>query len=194
MDAIDARFEKLNQIVAEFDELHATIVTEADTRLKVIDRVLADALGWPLASTQVEERAGEGYIDYCLNVSGASRLIVEAKRNAQSFALENRQSGQAFKLDGVVFNAAAKEAIRQAITYNAFKNAELACVTNGSEWIIFRGNRLGDGRNTLDGKGFVFSSLRAVADNFRVFHDLMAEDAVRDLRFRALFGALPSLQ
>jgi hypothetical protein len=79
------------------------------------------------------------------------------KRDDISFDLENRQSGQAYKLSGPVFGASAREAIEQAIGYNAYKNAEIACASTGREWIIFRANRLRDGNDTMEGKAFVFS-------------------------------------
>jgi hypothetical protein len=77
-------------------------------------------------------------------------VVVEAKKDAITFELGNRQSGRAYKLNGPAFNAAAKAAIEQAIVYSAFKNCELACATNGAEWIVFRANRLGDGQDTLE--------------------------------------------
>ena len=48
-----------------------------------------------------------------------------------------------YKLSGPVFkNATVQEGIEQAVHYSAYKGAELACVTNGREWIIFRSNRI----------------------------------------------------
>jgi energy-coupling factor transporter ATP-binding protein EcfA2 len=128
-----------------------------------------------------------GYTDYTLRSKNTARIVVEAKRDAVSFELEHRQPAKAFKLNGPVFNQAAKAAIEQSIVYSAFKNCELACATNGEEWIIFRANRLGDGRDTLEGKGFVFSSLTCIADNFQMFFDLLSKPAVEALRFRGEF-------
>src|SRR5262249_22956559 len=117
----------------------------------------------------------------------SARMVVEAKKDNIGFDLEHRQSARAYKLNGPVFNAAAKSAIAQAVVYSAFKNCELACVTNGAEWIIFRANRLGDGQDTLEGKGFVFSSLADIKENFRAFFDLISKPAVEGLRYRGEF-------
>jgi hypothetical protein len=187
MDPIDFRFKKLEEIF-DWHEAHAvTIHTEADTRMKLITRILTEGLGWQFEDLMTEERAGGGILDYKLSIQGCARIIVEAKKADIDFGLSGRLGGQAFKLSGPVFNVASKEAVRQVIEYCAFKSAELACATNGVEWVIFRANRLGDGRETLDGKGFVFGSLKDIKDNFARFHDLLSPESNSSLRFRGLF-------
>jgi hypothetical protein len=187
MDPIDLRAEALHQIVLWSAEFGDTIISETDTRFKVIDRVLTDGLGWQRESVTTEEHTGGGRLDYRLQVDGSTRLIVEAKRDAISFGLTHRQTGQAYKLDGPAFTSEAKEAIGQVIGYCAFKGAELACVTNGREWIILRANRLGDGKDVLSGKGFVFASLADIEANFAQFHDLISADSAKSLRYRGIF-------
>jgi hypothetical protein len=67
------------------------------------------------------------------------------------------------------------------------QNAELACVSKGREWKIFRGNRLGDGKDTLDGLACAFGSLKGVQDTFKLFFDLLSYDAVTGYKYRAIF-------
>jgi hypothetical protein len=186
LDPIDSRAEKLSEIIQWNTAYSATVVSEADARFKLIDRILKEALGWQEESVQTEEDTGEGRLDYRLVLHMATRGVVEAKRTSVDFNIPSHRSGQAFKLDGPVFSINAKAAIKQVIGYCAFKGAELACCTNGNQWIIFRANRLGDGRDVMSGKAFVFSSLQDVGANFRLFHDLLARDAIESLRFRAL--------
>lgn len=93
-------------------------------------------------------------------------------------------------LSGGVFNSeASKEGIEQAVRYCGFKNTELACVTNGRQWFIFRGSRalVGDGKDTLDGMACVFGSLESVKNKFSAFYDLLAYESVIEYRFRAVF-------
>ncbi len=188
MEPIDVAAERLRSLIAEVADYKDTIVSETDTRLKVVDRVLIEVLGWPRNEISTEPPAGSGYIDYKLTVGGLARFILEAKRDERALGLENRASGRAYKLDGPVFNASSsKEGIGQAIRYCGQKNAELACVTNGREWIIFRGSRLGDGRDTMEGYGFVFSSLEEVHANFVLFWDLLSREAVTEFGYRAHF-------
>jgi len=117
----------------------------------------------------LEDQAGEGRIDYRLTVNDLSRLIVEAKREGRNLGVSEDYAGRAFKLSGSVFNTeAAREGINQAIYYCGQKGAELACVTNGHQWVIFRGNRGADGTDTRDGKACVFGFIRASASEWIV--------------------------
>jgi hypothetical protein len=114
--------------------------------------------------------------------------VLEAKRDGRSLGIETRTAGHAFKLNGPVFNTSSvTEGIEQAIRYCGQKSAELACVTNGREWIVFRGSRLGDGRDTMEGLGFVFPSLDAVQSHFALFYDLLSYESVGKVLYRAHF-------
>jgi hypothetical protein len=150
--------------------------------------MLVEVLHWPLAEIDTEDPADGGFADYVCRVQGRARLIVEAKRDGRSLGVEGRPSGAAFKLSGGVFKAdAAKEGIAQAIRYCGTKNAELACVTNGREWIIFRGTRLGDGLDTRDGMAFVFSHLVDIEQKFPLFYSLLSYEAANNFSYRPYF-------
>lgn len=188
MEPIDKAAEAFARIVSDIGDYRSSIISEQDTRMKVIDLILIDVLGWPRAEIHAEEPSGRGYIDYKLTVNGLARLVVEAKRDARDFDLDHRSAGRAYKLCGPVFQGSdVKEGIEQAIRYCGQKNAELACVSNGREWVVFRGSRLGDGRDTMDGMAFVFPSLDAIGSKFALFYDLLCYEAVTDFRYRAYF-------
>ncbi|MFO0836417.1 MAG: AAA family ATPase [Phycisphaerales bacterium] len=188
-DPIDAAFREFEKLVREIGEYQDTIVTEQDTRVKVIDRLFTEVLGWPMGDLSTEVRSGEaGFVDYLLKINGFGRLVVEAKRDGKSLDLEQRHSGQAYVLSGPVFSGKmVKSGLQQAANYCGQKNTELACVTNGREWIVFRGSRLGDGKDTFDGKGFVFSSLQRIAADFTLFYDLLSRQSISQYKFRAMF-------
>jgi hypothetical protein len=119
---------------------------------------------------------------------GRYRLILEAKRDGRSLGCEGRQAGHPYKLNGPVFkDEAAKEGISQAVRYAGAKNAELACVTNGREWIVFRGNRLGDGVETREGMAFAFGSLVDVQEHFALFYNLLSYESASTFAYRPLF-------
>jgi cold shock CspA family protein/energy-coupling factor transporter ATP-binding protein EcfA2 len=172
-----------------------TIISEADVRMKVIDPIFTQVLGWPKGNILLEERAGmgegkemKGFIDYKCMIDGLNRMVIEAKRMGRDLGVSPDRSGRYFKLNGPVFNTqAAREGIEQGIRYCGHKSAELACVTNGEEWIIFLGNRRGDGKETLDGVGFAFGGLEEISRHFKRFYDLLSFDAVHAYRFRAEF-------
>ena len=188
MEGIDAAFTRYQKLCTTIRKIKTSIVTEADTRLKVIDPMLTDILGYPHTEIRAEDYAAGDFIDYKVMVGGFARLIVEAKRDSRIFDLVNRGTGKFYKLRGPVFHSSTvKEGIDQAVRYCGVKNAELACVTNGQQWIVFRGNRLGDGRDTYEGGAFVFDSIEAVEKNFALFYDLLAYEAVSEFRYRPFF-------
>ena len=188
MEPIDAAYQAFSRLKHEVSGYIASVDTEADTRLKVIDRILLGVLLWPYDQVQTEPATPSGFADYACHVRHRTRMILEAKRDGRSLGLQGRQPGRAYKLSGGVFNAdAAKEGIAQAIRYCGDKNAELACVTNGQEWVIFRGNRLGDGTDTRDGVAFVFPDLDAVQEQFNLFYSLMSYESATMFSYRPYF-------
>lgn len=188
MQPVDAAFEQFKVVAGEVADYLNSIETEADTRLKVLDRILVEVLGWPLAQVSAEPASEGGFADYACSVDGRYRLILEAKRDGRSLGCQGRAPGAFFKLSGTVFREqAAQEGIAQAIRYCGSKNAELACVTNGREWIVFRGTRLGDGLDTRDGMAFVFPTLVAVEDRFSLFHSLLSYDSATRFDYRPYF-------
>lgn len=195
MENIDSAFLLFKDIVDQIKKIENGIVTEQDTRLKVIDRILIEVLGYSQADIQTEERAGQGFVDYKISISEVPRLLVEAKKEAIDFDIEQSYSGRAFKLNGPVFReGVVQSGIEQAIYYSAHKGIELACLTNGRSWIIFRANRLGDGKDVLSGKAFVFSTLEGILNNFKLFYELLAPSEIRDLKYRAHFQEVEGIQ
>lgn len=188
MEQIDARFKKFCTILNEINDYSNTIFSEQDSRIKIIDRILIEVLGWPFENIMTEPKAGKGYIDYALKIGNSYRFVLEAKRDGKNFEFDKNYSARAFKLNGPVFKSDyAKDGIDQAIYYCAYKGAELACLSNGREWVIFRGNRLGDGKEMMEGYGFIFSSLDSIKDNFKLFYDLLSFEDVSNFKYRAMF-------
>lgn len=188
MEPVDTGHLDLTRLINEPLTYWESIETEADTRLKVINRVFMEVLGWSLGDIHTEQQAGAGFIDYLFTVGGRNRLVVEAKRRSRDLGIVQKKAGMAFKLNGPVFKSPdAQEGIQQAISYCGRKNAELACVTNGRQWIVFRGSRHSDGVDTEDGMAFVFGSLKQVAERFDLFHRLLSYDSASRYLFRADF-------
>lgn len=188
MEPVDVGYKAFKCLMGEVEKYKDTIYTEQDTRIKIIDRIFIEVLGWPYSEIHTEEKTGSGYLDYKFTVNEHARLIVEAKRDGNTLGLKTRSEGRAYKLNGAVFkDKIVAEGIEQAIRYCGHKNSELACVTNGREWVIFRGSRLGDGIDTYEGMAFVFSSLGAIEKKFSLFYDLLSCESVSKYRFRVFF-------
>jgi cold shock CspA family protein len=190
MEPIDAALDKFKALVNEVSEsaYWKSIKSEEDTRMKIINRVFVDVLGWTIPDIHLESAAGRLFIDYRLTISDRSRLIVEAKKEARDLGIAAEHAARFFKLNGPVFGTeAAKEGIEQAVRYCGHRNAELACVTNGRQWAIFRGARGGDGTDTLDGQACVFGSLESVANKFSEFYELLSYESIAAYTYRAIF-------
>jgi|GEM_PF-749712 len=187
IDEASRRFDKLLDEVTQ-QGYWDSILSEADTRMKIIDRVFTDILGWKMGDVHLEGSAGKSFIDYRFTINGLSRLIVEAKKEMRDLGVHREHAARFFKLNGAVFKTeAAQEGIEQAINYCGHKNAELACVTNGRQWVIFRGARGADGTNTLDGQACVFGSLESVQQHFQEFYELLSHDSIAVFTYRAIF-------
>ena len=104
MEKIDQAFQQFQEIKKWISQNNSSIFTEQDTRLKVIDRIFLEALGWKYEDVMTEARAGSGFIDYKFNIAHLSRLIVEAKRDGNDLGLKLKKSGRAYKLCGPVFD------------------------------------------------------------------------------------------
>ena len=69
---------------------------EASTRVEIVDRVLAEVLGWPRSQFNPEAYAGvstedgrKKWLDYHLGGASRSRLMVEAKKFGATFSLSH---------------------------------------------------------------------------------------------------------
>jgi hypothetical protein len=190
MEPIDSAKEKFDAFVEQINTLGFwdSINSEADVRMKIIDPVFCDILGWPKQELHLESSAGKQFIDYCGTIKGLNRLIIETKKEARDLGVNAEHAARYFKLNGAVFaTEAAKEGIDQAIRYCGHKNVELACVTNGRQWAIFRGARGIDGTNTLDGLACTFGSLEGIQGKFKEFYELLSYNSIEEYSYRAAF-------
>lgn len=188
MEPIDVGIERFRKLRPDIEASVDDDDTEADSRLKVINRMLTEVLFWPISSIKTEVASPGGFADYTARVNDRVRLVVEAKRNRRALGTEGRSAGRAYKVSGGVFSTeAVKEGIGQAIQYCAEHSCELACVTNGREWIIFRGSRLGDGTPTREGLAFVFPNLASIEEQFSPFFPLLSYESAGTFAYRPYF-------
>ena len=183
---IDDAYKALQQILA--DTNLDNIQNESDTRLKIVDRILIECLFWNRDSIFTEESVFPGYIDYSCRIHDHSKLVVEAKKASGSLPIsESSKPTSAYKLNGPAFGPGAKDAIKQAMGYCGRINTELAAVTNGLQWIVFRGTRPGEGVDSFEGYGITFNGLSEVSDNFDLFFSLLSRSSVAKYSYRPHF-------
>src|ERR1035441_2094133 len=109
----------LERIMCEFDTFVSAkgAASEADTRAKVVDKILVEVCGWPEDSIKREEHVESGFIDYSLFLQTRRHLAVEAKKEGISFTFP-QTSSKSLKLSGALLtDKAVAEAINQVRTY-----------------------------------------------------------------------------
>jgi hypothetical protein len=146
---------------------------EARTRIEVVNGVLS-ALGWTDKDIEPEAPSGTGeFLDYELWAQDQPWMVVEAKRAGVTFDLSEGTKKSASHLrpiDALMKQGgtALRDAMKQAATYCNDKGIPLACVTNGFQWLFFRG--LSSKRRAwTGGSALVFAGSEEVVARFDDF-------------------------
>ena len=170
----------LNEIKKDFQQFWESKgnVSEADTRAKIIDKILTKVLGWPEQAIQREDRVLEGYLDYKLEVHKKPLITVEAKKAGTPFVFPIQERvHRSLKLCGSILTIPEiSEAISQVRKYCDDAAIRYAVATTGHAWIIFRAIR--EDMRWRDGNALVFPSLEYIIKNFTLFWNILSYEAV----------------
>jgi len=175
--AVDFAFEQLNR---NADIIRgAEDANEATTRLRAIDTVLFDVLGWDKLLVETEKYCrAEGYADYAFSQGKSICLILEAKKSAESFVLPNRAYDSTPVGMGLLAREcpAAMDALTQATGYAARLGARYVVVSNGHQWLL----TLSFVVNQPVGERlvWVFESLEAISNRFAHFFKCLGPEGV----------------
>jgi hypothetical protein len=184
MKNIDPSFQK-KAVMEAFEKFGTTRglsePNEAETRCELIDQIL-DAVGWESGGFARDARTGTGdFVDYSLPRSPYPTLVVEAKRSGASFALDETklETGRTRALTTLLKNGgkSLREALKQAAGYCNDRAIPYACVTNGYQWLFFRGLS-SEKRSWNEGRVIVFPSSEALIINFDEFLACLAPHKV----------------
>lgn len=164
-------------------------VSEADTRAKIIDRILKEVLDWPEDAFTRELPVHHGYLDYLLMSGSRKLIVVEAKREGIPFDIpKNMMTRKKYKISGSIkTNPLIKEAIEQAQRYCIDLPVRYAAVTNGYAWLIFRSMR--EDISWLDGHVLVFPAAGYIKEHFIEFWNLLNYHAVLDGSLEKAFSS-----
>lgn len=164
-------------------------VSEADTRAKVIDRILKEVLQWPEHAMSREDHVHSGFIDYTLRVRDRQYVAVEAKREGVTFSLPtDRAAHRRLRLDGALTSdQSTKDAIDQVRRYCDDEGIRYGIATNGYCWIVFRAIR--EDLPWRKGRARLFRSLEYIEEQFTDFWNLLSYDAICAGSLDAEFGA-----
>lgn len=169
----------IESILAACKTLRLAEANEAATRLKVVDRVLREVLGWTDSDINPEEHVSEDglstFADYVLKTANVG-VVVETKKVGAAFEMATSKRKE--KLTKSFVSGPLGDAIIQARDYCRGLGMDFAVVTNGEAWIAFPAQRH-DQVSFQDSYALVFPSLKsALKDDFQEFHDLLGRDAV----------------
>jgi hypothetical protein len=187
----DNGIEKLRAIREDFDKFIATAgeASEADTRVKLVDRILTEVCGWPEASIRREHHTNSGYLDYELFVHNRPHVTVEAKRAGRAFVFPHGEGHRSLKISGALLTQdEIRAAINQVRSYCDDEGIRYAVATNGSAWIVFRAIR--EDMKWRDGTARIFPSIDHIIENFTDFWNLLSYDAVSAGRLDSEFGVI----
>jgi len=151
---------------------------EATTRLRAIDTVLFDVLGWDRLNVDAELYCRtQGYADYAFR-DGSICLILEAKNSGETFLLPDRT----YPCVPIGFPLLAEEcpeaeqAMRQALGYAALVGSRYIAITNGHQWLLTL--TFVATQQVTERSVFVFESVDAIRDRFRTFWDCFSPHAL----------------
>jgi hypothetical protein len=159
---------------------------EAETRLKIIDRLIRECLGWTYDQISVEKAQDRKYTDYELGTPRA--LIVEAKREGIVFELPADPSAKLIQdlASVAALDPRADEAIKQAQQYATLRGVEFAAVSNGHQLIAFLASRF-DGIPPLEDKCLIVRSFDQMLDAFpKIWQNLSPSGIAEKKLFRLL--------
>ncbi len=186
MDTFSSARAKLGEIAAEYRD--PASMNEATTRLRIINRLLLDCLGWAPAEVEAETHQEGDYVDYAVGAP-AVEMILEAKREGATFTLPSGISGnRVVDLPTARTDPTMKAAIDQVTRYCQSRGVPIGLICNGHQLVAFYASRQ-DGVPPMEGRALSFSSLIEMHDEFNLFWNYLSRDgiAARNLQ-RALFG------
>jgi hypothetical protein len=150
---------------------------EDTTRMRAIDTVVFEILGWDRTTVETEKFCrGNGFADYVFHREQSVVLVLEAKKDGEAFVLPNRSYGKR----PVSFDLIAQEcpsaeaAMAQAIGYAAQLGSKYVAISNGHQWLLtlcFVANQPLRKRSV-----FIFESVGAIVDRFDQFWKCFSPD------------------
>ncbi|WP_437975007.1 P-loop NTPase fold protein [Sorangium sp. So ce295] len=172
----------LRELIAELKSTNVTQINEAATRLRFIDRILAEVLGWPRSQLNPETYVGQvkekQWLDYHLVAGESSRLVVEAKRLGKTFNFEPKKRTRRVSLQSLrtAHSPALGTVIKQATGYCQKTGTINFVVTNGTQWIASIASWPNIPESKID--ALVFHDLDEILGNLREFVEALGPDAI----------------
>jgi predicted type IV restriction endonuclease len=175
---VDYAFKKLKE---NEDIIKGAIDSnEATTRMRAIDTIIFNVLGWDKLKVETEKHIrAEGFADYCLRTVDNIDLVLEAKRDGIYFLLPSRKYiDKAFGFGLLAQECRnAYDAMVQASGYATTLGSRYIAISNGHQWLLtlsYVPNQPIDERLV-----YVFESLDAIKERFQAFWDCFSFSAIQ---------------
>ncbi|MEX0682958.1 MAG: hypothetical protein WD904_10360 [Dehalococcoidia bacterium] len=174
MAEVQTALETMTAKSAALDAWQQQVLTEADTRCKIVDVILKDVLGWQEEAIRRESRTPDGaFQDYHLE-SNRNRLILEAKRTGPYFELPPGQSLR-LRRDGMRLKSVPLfDALQQVAAYCRASACAVGVASNGTQFAVTRVYRpagAGSGYDTI-----VFNGTAHILGLFELFWSMLSPD------------------
>lgn len=170
----DSAIKLFDAICAEVAQNMNSIQTEEDAKIQIILRIVLEVLGWKHSDIGSERKHDNGYSDFIISNGDTPAFVLEAKRT-HDLSIKTAETGKLrhLKLSGNALKE-AQEGIEQAASYAAPNGIQVAVLSNGIRWIIFKSFTAGASYKLQE--AFVFPSLESISADFLIFYELLSKD------------------
>lgn len=168
----DKAFDIFLNKKADLERLIQNDINEANTRLKIIDVIFIEILGWNKTEEIIlEETVGNRkhkklYVDYVFE-SDLNKFLIEAKRVESYFNIPKTHN-KIYKSTGVIRNG-NENYIDQAVNYMNSLGTPFCVLCNGNQFIIIRKKSLSRNKDV-----FVFRDFNDIQSNFTKFYNILS--------------------
>jgi len=177
--------EKFKVVKAEVDGNINNIISEEDSKLQIINRVLVEVLGWSHANISCENKHENGFSDYIISENDNPIFLIEAKRIGKlNISTANTNKVRYLKLSGSSLKD-CMDGINQASSYCTVNGILLSVLTDGISWIIFKTFILGEQYKNKE--AIVFPSLDAIENDFSLFYELLSRENISQRLYNSIF-------
>lgn len=182
---VDEAESKFQEIYNSTKDNIETVISEEDSKIRIINRIFTECLGWGVSDIQAETKHENGYSDYIFNSQGKPKLAVEAKRKGiLDVEVSKKENLKHLKLSGSSLKK-CDSGITQAFQYASPNGIQIALLTDGIIWIVFK--PITPGAKYKDKNSFVFPSLESVKSNFSIFFELLSKSNIENKIFNSMF-------
>ena len=185
---LDSSEAKMQEIYSDILENKENIISEEDSKIQCINRILNECLGWKYKDFRAENKHENGFSDYILVSNEKPVLLIEAKRKGLlEVDTAEKEKVRYLKILGTSLKKSAK-GIDQAFGYSSKNGLPLSIVTDGFTWIVFK--TFIPGENFKAKEAIVFPSLEAIISSFSKFYDLLSKNQFDKKLYNAIFDEI----